>query len=427
MPSTIGDTQIAFIERRNIVDGVFITNEVVDGWKKAKQQGLIIKLNFEKAFDSVNWEFLFSLMSNFGFWLNGALNLGILHGFSIGVNEVLLSHLQFADKSILFCEADMDEVVIVKRLLRCFEVLSGFRINYHKSVVCGIGVNDVFLHAFAKLLNCKVQSLPLKFLGLPLGANPGRLTLIKSVLSSLPVYYLSLFKMPKGVAHEIEKIEAAFLWGGVHSLNTFHFFLENCQIKVGDSNLIRFWHDKWCGSAYLKDEFLSLFNLSADKNGSLQQFYARKTNTIVWNFPYRRVLYAWEVAAEARLIITLSSAPHLSLNNADSLVWSSTASGSSVFFVSSLYSLCNSLIGPHLIISNNVSPLCPFCKMAPESASHVLSHCHFSWTIWLSVLYDWGLCWCISQSVTTLFDWWKGGKFKRPLKKFWGAIPLVVL
>lgn len=41
-----------------------------------------------------------------------------------------------------------------------------------------------------------------------------RLTLIKSVLSSLPVYYLSLFKMPEGVAREIEKIEAAFLWGG---------------------------------------------------------------------------------------------------------------------------------------------------------------------------------------------------------------------
>ena len=96
--------------------------------------------------------------------------------------------------------------------------------------------------SFANLLNCKVHKLPLKFLGLPLGANPGRksmwkpvlhkikvklagwkrkllsfagrLTLIKSVLSSLPTYYLSLFKMPEGVAKEIEKIQAAFLWGG---------------------------------------------------------------------------------------------------------------------------------------------------------------------------------------------------------------------
>lgn len=91
---------------------------------------------------------------------------------------------------------------------------------------------DESLHSFAHHLNCKVLDLPLKFLGLPLGANPGRkstwkpvldsvrarlsgwarktlsfagrLTLIKSVLSSLPVFYLSLFRMPEGVARDFE-------------------------------------------------------------------------------------------------------------------------------------------------------------------------------------------------------------------------------
>lgn len=133
-------------------------------------------------------------------------------------------------------------MVFVKRVLRCFEVLSGLRINYHKSVVCGVGVDDELLFAFAKLLNCKVHSLSLKFLGLPPGANPsrkstlkpvldkirsrlsdwkrkllsfaGRLTLIKLVLFSLLVYYLSLFKILEGVARQFEKIKDAFLWGG---------------------------------------------------------------------------------------------------------------------------------------------------------------------------------------------------------------------
>lgn len=41
----------------------------------------------------------------------------------------------------------------------------------------------------------------------------GRLTLIKSMLDSLPGYYISIFKMPKGVVKEIERIKAAFLWG----------------------------------------------------------------------------------------------------------------------------------------------------------------------------------------------------------------------
>ena len=42
----------------------------------------------------------------------------------------------------------------------------------------------------------------------------GRLTLIRSILSSLPIYYLSLFKMPQGVVADIEKLMRNFLWGG---------------------------------------------------------------------------------------------------------------------------------------------------------------------------------------------------------------------
>lgn len=43
---------------------------------------------------------------------------------------------------------------------------------------------------------------------------PRRLTLIKFVMTNLPIYYLSLFKIPVGMAKEIEKIQSAFLWGG---------------------------------------------------------------------------------------------------------------------------------------------------------------------------------------------------------------------
>lgn len=42
----------------------------------------------------------------------------------------------------------------------------------------------------------------------------GRLSLIKSVLSNLLIYYLSLFKKPEGVAKELDRIQASFLWGG---------------------------------------------------------------------------------------------------------------------------------------------------------------------------------------------------------------------
>ncbi|GMQ01729.1 hypothetical protein CsSME_00048272 [Camellia sinensis var. sinensis] len=45
---------------------------------------------------------------------------------------------------------------------------------HHKSVVCGVGLPDSLIKDFASLLNCKTQSLPFKFLGLPLGSSPSR-------------------------------------------------------------------------------------------------------------------------------------------------------------------------------------------------------------------------------------------------------------
>lgn len=67
LPKIISEVQTAFLSGRHIIDGVLIANEVVDWWKRSKKKGIILKLDFEKAYDSVNWEFLYSIMKNFGF------------------------------------------------------------------------------------------------------------------------------------------------------------------------------------------------------------------------------------------------------------------------------------------------------------------------------------------------------------------------
>ena len=67
MPQVISEAQSTFLGGRNILDGILIANEIVDGWRKFNRKGLVLKLDFEKAYDSVNWEFLFSMLSNFGF------------------------------------------------------------------------------------------------------------------------------------------------------------------------------------------------------------------------------------------------------------------------------------------------------------------------------------------------------------------------
>ena len=96
-----------------------------------------------------------------------------------------------------------------------FEAVSGLRINLNKSEIIPIG-HVVNVEELASELGCGVGSLPTSYLGLPLGANHkalgvwdsveerfqkrllGRFSigLIRSTLSSLPIYYLSLFRMP---------------------------------------------------------------------------------------------------------------------------------------------------------------------------------------------------------------------------------------
>jgi hypothetical protein len=67
MSSLVAHTQSAFIKGRNLVDGVLVVNEVVDLAKKSGKECLIFKVDFEKAYDSVEWSFLEYMLRRFGF------------------------------------------------------------------------------------------------------------------------------------------------------------------------------------------------------------------------------------------------------------------------------------------------------------------------------------------------------------------------
>ena len=299
LDKVISKSQSAFVKDRQILDAVLIANELVDSTLRRKKQGMVCKLDIEKAYDSISWEFLYQVMGRMGFssrWLswikrciptasfsvliNGSpagffpSSKGLRQGdplspylFVIGMKalsclinravegnylsgnrikdgrggDLVISHLLYADDTLIFSEANKDQLKYLSWILMWFEALSGLKINLNKSEIIPIGPVDN-AEELATELGCKIGSLPTSYLGLPLGAKHkalgvwdwieerfrkrlaswkiqyiskgGRATLIRSTLSSLPIYYLSLFRMPQKVCARLEKIQRQFLWGG---------------------------------------------------------------------------------------------------------------------------------------------------------------------------------------------------------------------
>ncbi|XP_062112884.1 uncharacterized protein LOC133824040 [Humulus lupulus] len=160
-----------------------------------------------------------------GRMVDKAKSSSTFRGFTVGGDRVDVSHLQFADDTIFF-------------------------VNDEESLVVGINVPEELVDRRASEIGCEVGQWPIHYLSLPLGASPrsrvfwepivlkcakrldgwksgflsrgGRLTLIQSVLSSIPVYYLSLFWIPKNVAGFIEKLMRDFLWEGADQSRADH-------------------------------------------------------------------------------------------------------------------------------------------------------------------------------------------------------------
>ncbi|XP_016204774.1 uncharacterized protein LOC107645293 [Arachis ipaensis] len=170
-----------------------------------------------------------------------AVRNGRISPLFVGRDNIELSHLQFADDTVLFCPPEEESVKNYKRLLRCFELMSGLSINFEKLSLIPINCDQQWVQSMCSLLGCKEAALLVKYLGIPLGANPRlvktwkpiidkvedklslwkskvlnkvkKLVLIKAVLNSLSVYYLSLYKMPKAVAEKLISLQRRFLWG----------------------------------------------------------------------------------------------------------------------------------------------------------------------------------------------------------------------
>nr|KYP35531.1 Putative ribonuclease H protein At1g65750 family [Cajanus cajan] len=274
----------------------------------------------------------------------------------MGKDKVPVDILQYADDTLIMGHASHSNIWTIKSILRLFELASGLKVNFSKSTLMGYNVESQQLQIMASILHCRVGSTPFSYLGLPIGANHrmistwhpviekvkkrlsrwkcttlsfgGRIALLKSVLHSIPIYFLSFFKAPKGIISSIESLFKSFLWGadqdnrkinwvawdvvcrdkihgglGIKDLTAFNLALlgkcgakgsrwwvdlnrieegdlvcnkwmsSKCCKVIGNGVDTKFWLDKWVGHGSLAHRFSRLYQIEINKNASIAEMF----------------------------------------------------------------------------------------------------------------------------------------------------------
>ncbi|GJS76678.1 RNA-directed DNA polymerase, eukaryota [Tanacetum coccineum] len=285
----ISDVQTAFLPNRQILDGPFIINELLSWCKSKKQQAMVFKVDFAKAYDSIRWDYLDEVLRAFGFgskwrsWIGGSLRSGmasiLLNGsptsefqfhcglkqgdplapylfilimeslhlsFSRTVDEGIftgikidsslnISHLFYADDAVFIGEWSTANISGITHILHCFSLLSGLTINIRKSHLLGVGLPDDRVAAAASNLGCSVMKTPFKYLGVMVGGNTSKIQAWDEV--------------PKSVLHTMESLHRNFFNGVQADERNITGGIETAQLdlleKSIEGTILSTLDDRW--------------------------------------------------------------------------------------------------------------------------------------------------------------------------------------
>ncbi|KAA3486170.1 reverse transcriptase [Gossypium australe] len=290
-PNFISPEQAGFIAGRNISDNVIIAQEVIHSMRsrKAGKNWMAIKLDLEKAYDRISWDFihvslvtagipeglrkvimnaissstmqilwngapsrsfkpvrgirqgcplspyLFVLsMEWLGNYIRHEMRTGRWHPIRLSRSGPDISHLFFADDLVIFGKVEMGQAQFFgfQKVINLGKYL-GVPLLHDR--VTKSTLNFVIDKVRSKLQNWDARKLSLA----------GRITLAQSVLLAIPSYFMQSLVIPKGVCDEIERIARQFIWGSSTSKSkpALVGWESICQPKTCGGLGFRYLHD----------------------------------------------------------------------------------------------------------------------------------------------------------------------------------------
>ncbi|KAK3230297.1 hypothetical protein Dsin_002178 [Dipteronia sinensis] len=300
---------------------------------------------------------------------------------------VHVTHLELADDTILFLQLKVEYLLNLRRILHCFEMASGLRVNFHMSCIVKVGKKNQAEIYWAKALRCNRASLPITYLGMPLGSNPntkniwnpvvqkienrlapwkmrflskgGRLVLIKAVLSSILTYYMLVFKIPVGVANKKERLQHEFVW--VHGVE---------KKKIHSVDWVTNYKSKGSGG-------LGVGRVVDNNVGLLSKW--------VWRFWGRILLYG----RRCRVLVKD--------------------------------------VHPKFGMDMSLNEKCLFCDKDKETTDHLFLYCRWSWKIWMRCMGWWEVSSCSNNKMHEWSERWLGLWPRQKNKRVWSILFLAII
>ncbi|XP_056697428.1 uncharacterized protein [Spinacia oleracea] len=240
LPDLILENQGGFVHGRYIVHNIMVVQDLLKHYgRKGAKPGCMMKIDLQKAYDTVDWEFLQEMMNQLGFpgdFVDLVMECVTTPKFSLMLNGTM--HGFFKSKRGL--SSILDAKLLNSPI--CALLMISLCVSKHKSAIYCCGMPERDCARIVSVSGFTRSNLPFKYLGVPICSKrisaaqcdvlvdrmisrikiwssrnlsyTARVQLINSVLLSLHMYWAQIFILPKQVLQNVNKVCRAFLWSG---------------------------------------------------------------------------------------------------------------------------------------------------------------------------------------------------------------------